>query len=155
MYLSFRKAINTWQFPFMPSSKDTSYSINAFFSAFHFSTFWTQDSCPKLLSLENPFKFIWNLKSRFKSEIFLSGLKIYFKRGPCGVVPYACIQVYNVICLNTCTLQFLSGLKIYFKRGPCGVVPYACIQVYNVICLNTCTLHPLSGSMFEINFQTG
>ena len=34
--------------------------------------------CPKLLSLENPFEFIWNLKSSFGIGKFSSNLKKFY-----------------------------------------------------------------------------
>ena len=39
-----------------------------------------------------------------KGKVF-SCLKIYFKYGPCGVVPFACFQVKYMIRLNTLTLH--------------------------------------------------
>ena len=90
-----------------------------------------KELCPKLLPLENPFWFIWNLKSSFESWKFNFNLKKYY----------------------------ISCLKNYFKHGSYGVVPCACIQVCHVLRLNTCTLnHSAQGgakSTFEINFQTG
>ena len=51
--------------------------------------------------------------------MFLSCLKINFKNGPCGVVPCACIQVYHVVRLNTCTLHHSAGFmfEIDFQTG--------------------------------------
>ena len=61
--------------------------------------------------LENPFDFIWNLKTSFEIWKFglnlkkkLSCLKIYFKRGPRRVVQCACIQPCHVINLHMAPL---------------------------------------------------
>ena len=78
------------------------------------------------ICLENPFEFIWNLKSSF--EIWKFGLDLKF---------------------------FLFRLKIYFKHGPREVVPCVCIKPCHMINLNSCTWHHSAESTFEINFQRG
>ena len=77
--------------------------------------------CPKLLSLENPFEFIWNLKYSFKTLKFDLNLKkvCLVCHGPLGVVQCACIQPYHMINLNTRTWHHSSGFmfEINFQTG--------------------------------------
>ena len=88
-------------------------------------------SCWKLLSFENPFEFILNLKSSFKTWKFNRNIFIFFSSCP----------------------------KFFFKQGPWGVdsqvVLCACIQVYPAVWLNTWTLHHSTGFIFEIDLSGG
>ena len=72
--------------------------------------------CQKLLSLENPFEFIWNLKYSFKK---FSCLKIYLQHGRHRVVQFPCIQPYRMMNLNSQTWHHSSGSKfeIDFQTG--------------------------------------
>ena len=51
--------------------------------------------------------------------MFLSSLKMYFKHGPCGVVPCVQIQGYHMVRLNTCILHHSAGsmFEIEFETG--------------------------------------
>ena len=76
------------------------------------TTYW----CPKLLSLENLFEFIWNLNSSFKILKFnldlkkkISCLKIYLKQGPCGVVQ--CVFVYLTLSCDKLEYTHMAPLQ--------------------------------------------
>ena len=78
--------------------------------------------CQKLLSLENPFEFIWNLKYSFKTLKFDLNLKkvCLVCHGPLGVVQCACIQPYHMINWNTHTWHGITPqgprLKKIFRQ---------------------------------------
>ena len=105
------------------------------------------DLCPKLLSLENPFEFIWNLKSSF--EIWKLNLM------PKTSMPWKSISIldlkssFDIWKYNLNLKKKNIPSENYFKHGPCRMVQCVCVQPYHVVNLNTTTWHHSRGPIIS------
>ena len=68
-------------------------------------------SCPKLLFLENPFEFIWNLKSSFEISHFKLNLKIVYSI-------WKCIQNMNLEGEVRCVFNHIKWKLEYTHMAP-------------------------------------